>query len=548
MTAMTESAAPQHTFLGRILDGIERAGNKVPHPAIIFVALIAGVIVLSQILYIAGASVTYEVVAPPAVAATQGYPSDSSVVVPVVPPNYQYHVGDETVQTQTTAVRGLLTADGIRFMFTSPVANFNNFGVVGIILVAMLGVGLAEEAGLIGALIRLLVRRSPRRLITFIIVLIGILSSVATDAGYLVLIPLAAAAFHSMGRHPLAGLAAGFAGVGAAFGVNLLIAPIDGILTEVTNESISLVDPSRTIDVTANFFFAVVSTFLLAIIITLMTEKVIEPRLGAYRGGAVAEPTDVVPAEESRGLRYALYGLLGSLAFVLLFTLPPGAPLRNPETGAIFGDSPFMTAILVVISLLFGVAGYCYGKGAHTITGSVAAINAVVKTYAGLAGLIFLLLIIAQFIAFFNYTNIATVLAVVLADALETAGLGPIPLIVGFVLVTALLDIIIPGVIPKWAIFAPIFIPLFLRLGIAPQLVLAAYRVGDSPFNVITPLMAYFAVIVVFAQRYEKTAGVGTIVALMIPYSLVILVTWTIFLVVWFLLGIPLGPGAPVSI
>ena len=179
-----------------------------------------------------------------------------------------------------------------------------------------------------------------------------------------------------------------------------------------------------------------------------------------------------------------------------------------------------MTGILVIISLLFGVAGYAYGKGAGTITGSVQAINAVVKTYSGLAGLIFLLLIIAQFIAFFNYTNIATVLAVVLADALEAAGLGPIPLIIGFVLVTALLDIIIPGVIPKWAIFAPIFIPLFLRLGIAPQLVLAAYRVGDSPFNVITPLMAYFAVIVVFAQRYDKTAGVGTIVSLMIPYSI----------------------------
>ena len=180
-------------------------------------------------------------------------------------------------------------------MVTSPVANFNNFGVVGIILVAMLGVGLAEEAGLIGALIRLLVRTSPRRLITFIIVLIGILSSVATDAGYLVLIPLAAAAFHSMGRHPLAGLAAGFAGVGAAFGVNLLIAPIDGIMTEVANESIALVDPSRTIDVTANYFFAVVSTFFLAIIITVMTEKVIEPRLGTYGGDVVAEPTDVVP-------------------------------------------------------------------------------------------------------------------------------------------------------------------------------------------------------------------------------------------------------------
>src|SRR6478752_2256353 len=545
-TQMTEATAPQHTFLGRMLDTIERVGNKVPHPAIIFIILIAGVIVLSQLLFWAGVSVTYDVAEPPPVAGEVGYPSGSSVEVPQV--SLPEDVDGYHIEQETTAVKGLLTADGIRFMITSPVANFNNFGVVGIILVAMLGVGLAEESGLIGSIIRLLVRSSPRGLITFIIVLIGILSSVATDAGYLVLIPLAAAAFHSMGRHPLAGLAAGFAGVGAAFGVNILIAPIDGIMTEVANESIALVDPTRTIDVTANWFFAVVSTFFLAILITIMTEKVIEPRLGPYTGDAVAEPTDVVPDEERRGLKFALYGFLGALAVILLITLPPGAPLRNETTGAIFGDSPFMTGILVIISIFFGVAGYAYGKGAGTMTSSVEAINGVVKTYSGLAGLIFLLLIIAQFIAFFNYTNIATVLAVVLADALETAGLGPIPLLVGFVVVTALLDIVIPGVIPKWAIFAPIFIPLFLRLGIAPQLVLAAYRVGDSPFNVITPLMAYFAVIVVFAQRYEKTAGVGTVVSLMIPYTVVLLLAWTAFLVVWFLLGIPLGPGAPVHL
>ena len=543
---MTETTAPQHTFLGRMLDTIERVGNKVPHPAIIFIILIAGVIVLSQLLFWAGVSVTYDVAEPPPVAGEVGYPSGSSVEVPQV--SLPEDVDGYHIETETTAVKGLLTADGIRFMITSPVANFNNFGVVGIILVAMLGVGLAEESGLIGSIIRLLVRSSPRGLITFIIVLIGILSSVATDAGYLVLIPLAAAAFHSMGRHPLAGLAAGFAGVGAAFGVNILIAPIDGIMTEVANESIALVDPSRTIDVTANWFFAVVSTFFLAILITVMTEKVIEPRLGPYTGDAVAEPTDVVPDEERRGLRYALYGFLGALAVILLITLPPGAPLRNETTGAIFGDSPFMTGILVIISIFFGVAGYAYGKGAGTMTSSVEAINGVVKTYSGLAGLIFLLLIIAQFIAFFNYTNIATVLAVNLADWLEAAGLGAVPLIIGFVLVTALLDIIIPGVIPKWAIFAPIFIPLFLRLDIAPQLVLAAYRVGDSPFNVVTPLMAYFAVIVVFAQRYEKSAGVGTVVSLMIPYTIVLLFAWTAFLVVWFLLGIPLGPGAPVHL
>ena len=272
---MTEATAPQHTFLGRMLDTIERVGNKVPHPAIIFIILIAGVIVLSQLLFWAGVSVTYDVAEPPPVAGEVGYPSGSSVEVPQV--SLPEGVDGYHIEQETTAVKGLLTADGIRFMITSPVANFNNFGVVGIILVAMLGVGLAEESGLIGSIIRLLVRSSPRGLITFIIVLIGILSSVATDAGYLVLIPLAAAAFHSMGRHPLAGLAAGFAGVGAAFGVNILIAPIDGIMTEVANESIALVDPSRTIDVTANWFFAVVSTFFLAILITIMTEKVSSP-------------------------------------------------------------------------------------------------------------------------------------------------------------------------------------------------------------------------------------------------------------------------------
>ncbi len=194
-----------------------------------------------------------------------------------------------------------------------------------------------------------------------------------------------------------------------------------------------------------------------------------------------------VADEERRGLKYALYGFLGALAVILLITLPPGAPLRNETTGAIFGDSPFMTGILVIISIFFGVAGYAYGKGAGTIKSSVEAINAVVKTYSGLAGLIFLLLIIAQFIAFFNYTQHRDRARGQPGRRLEAAGLGAVPLIIGFVLVTALLDIIIPGVIPKWAIFAPIFIPLFLRLDIAPQLVLAAYRVGDSPFNVVTP-------------------------------------------------------------
>ena len=252
-----------------------------------------------------------------------------------------------------------------------------------------------------------------------------------------------------------------------------------------------------------------------------MTEKVIEPRLGPYGGDAVAEPTDIVPDEERRGLKYALWGFLATLAVVLLITLPPGAPLRNPETGDIFGDSPFMTSILVIISA--AVPASRAMPTARAPARSPAASRPSTrssKTYSGLAGLIFLLLMIAQFIAFFNYTQHRDRAGrEPRRRRSSTPGSGPSRCSSGSSLVTALLDIIIPGVIPKWAIFAPIFIPLFLRLGIAPQLVLAAYRVGDSPFNVITPLMAYFAVIVVFAQRYDKQAGVGTIVSLMIPYS-----------------------------
>jgi aminobenzoyl-glutamate transport protein len=233
---------------------------------------------------------------------------------------------------------------------------------------------------------------------------------------------------------------------------------------------------------------------------------------------------------------------------VSFLTFLPGAPLRNPDTGAAFDDSPFMDGLIFIIMLLFLVAGLCYGIGARTLRGSAAVMAAITKTFAGLGGLIFLLLIIAQFIAYFNYTNMATIAAVKLADALESANVGALWLLLGFIGVTLLLDVIIPGVIPKWAIFAPIFVPLFLRLGVAPQTVLAAYRVGDGPVNVITPLMVYLPFIVVLTQKYKKEAGVGTVVSLMLPYTLIVAVAWTVFFVVWYAIGIPLGPAAPVHI
>lgn len=513
---VAEEPAHTKTTVERMLDVVERVGNKVPHPVVIFVMLIGIVILLSHIFYLMGASATYQAINP----------------------------DTHEVEELTTSAQSLLTADGFRFMYTSIVQNFMDFNAVGVIIVAMLGVGVAEEAGLIRALIHKLVLVAPRKAMTYILVFIGIVSSIAADAGYLVLIPLAAAAFLTLGRHPLAGLAASFAGVAAVFSVNILIKPLDGILTGITNDAIHILDPSRSIDLTANFWFSVASVVLLTFVVAFITERVVEPRLGAYTGeGAQPAPdkSEGMTPEESRGLKFATWSLLGVIALFALLTLPSGAPLRNPESGSIVGDSPFMNGLIVFITLLFLGVGWAYGIGAGTIKSTVDVVTAMEKAIRGLAGLIFLLFVISQFLAFFTYTNMATLAAVHMGDALENAGLSPLTLLIGFVLVVVILDLIMTGAIPKWAIFAPVFVPLLMRLNMDPAAVLAAYRVGDSPVNAISPLNAYFALIVSFAQKYDPKAGVGTVIALMLPYVIVLLIVWTALLAIWHLLGIPWG-------
>ena len=497
----------------RILDVVERVGNKVPHPVMIFVILIGIVVVLSHILYMLGASVSYQVV----------------------------NLETDSIEYTTTVARSLLTVDGIRFMFTGVVQNFMSFNAVGVIIVAMVGVGVAEEAGLVGALIRKLVVVAPPGALIYLLVFVGILSSIAADAGYLVLIPLAAAAFASVGRHPLAGLAAAFAAVAAAFLVNILIVPTDGILTEITNDAIHLVNPAASIDLTANVWFSIASVAMLTVVIALVTERIVEPRLGSYGGDYTVEGGGKLSAEEYRGLHFALYGLIATILFIAALTLPPGAPLRDPATGAIVGNTPFMASLIVSIALIFMVCGIAYGRGAGTMKDTNAVMAAMAKAIAGLSGLILLLLVIAQFLAYFNYTNMATLAAVSLADALGRANLDALWLLVGFVVVVFILDLVITGAVAKWAIFAPIFVPLLMRLNVEPEAVLAAYRVGDSPINVITPLNAYFAMIVTFAQKYEKDSGIGTVIALMLPYVVVLCVVWTLLLVAWHLLGLPWG-------
>ena len=502
----------------KILDGIEKAGNRVPHPVVIFLILIVIVLMLAHILYLLGASVSYQVINP------------------------ETH----EVETATTAARSLLTVDGIRDMYVRLVPNFMGFTAVGLLVVAMVGAGVAEDSGLVKSLIRKLVLISPRGALTYILAFVGILSSVAADAGYVVLIPLAGAALRSVGRHPIAGVALGFAAVAGAFTVNMLIKPLDAVLTEITNDAIHMVDPSRSIDLTANVWFSFATVPLLTVIIALITERVIEPRLGKFQeeqagGEPAVQEGGQLSAEESRGLRYAALGLLGVVVFFGLLTAPPGAPLRNPDTGALIGNSPFMNGLIGVIMVLFLVTGVAYGFGAKTIKNVGDVIAAMTKAVAGLGGTLLLFLVISQFIAYFNYSNIPTLMAVTMADALKSANIGPLWLLLSFIVVVTILNLFFTPAIAKWAIFAPVFVPLLVQLGVDPAAVLAAYRVGDSPTNSITPLNPYFALVVGFAQKYEKNAGVGTVVALMLPYVISIIVLWTLLFAVWYLLGLPWG-------
>jgi aminobenzoyl-glutamate transport protein len=506
------------TFMQRFLDGVERVGNMVPHPVVIFLILIAIVIVLSALLSLFGAAVSFERINP----------------------------DTHQIESAATEIRSLLNTDGIRFLYSSLIPNFMSFTAVGLMIAAMIGAGVAEESGLVTALIRKLVIVSPAWALTYILSFVGILSSIAADAGYLVLIPLAGIAYLAVGRHPIAGLALGFAAVAGAFTVNMLIKPLDAVLVEFTNDAAHLVDPNRSIGLTSNIWFSFASVLFLTIVVAFITDRMIAPRLGTYDPSLAAEGTTTeqgaeLSEQESRGLRFAGFGLLGLIAVFCLLTLPSFAPLRNPETRELIGNSPFMNGLIALIMLTFLTTGWAYGIGAGTLKTLPEVIAAIEKSIKNLGGTIFLFFVLSQFVAYFTYTNMGTVMALSLSGALQAANIGALPLLLGFIVVVAIIDLLLTGAIAKWAIFAPVFVPLLMKLGVEPEAVLAAYRVGDSPMNAITPLNAYFALMVGFTQRYDRTAGVGTVVSLMLPYVIWMFILWTALFAIWKMLGLPWG-------
>lgn len=494
---------------GRFLDGLERAGNRLPQPATLFVLFSAAVVLLS--------------------AAASGL---------------GLHVKHPTTGEEIHVVN-LLSVAGLHKLLTSLVTNFTSFAPLGTVLVATLGIAVAEGSGLIRAAMKATVLAAPRRLLTAVVVFAGVMSNMASDIGYVLLIPLSAALFLAVGRHPLAGLAASFAGVSGGFSANLLIGTIDPLLAGITQEAAHLVDPAYTVNAAANYYFLFASTFLVTLVGTVVTERVVEPRLGAYRGDGAPEAIESLSRAERRGLLFALAAAAAFAGLLLWGTVPADGFLRDPKTGSLL-HSPFLSGIVALLFAGGVLTGVAYGVGAGTVRGEKDVLRPMAKSMETLATYLVLVFFAAQFIALFGWTRLGLVVAVEGANGLKAAGFGGVPLLVSFVLLTAGVNLLMASASAKWALMAPVFVPMFMLLGYSPETAQAAYRVGDSAANVVTPLLSYFPLIVAFAQKYEPKAGMGTLIATMLPYTVALLFAWTLLLAVWYLLGIPLGPGAEI--
>jgi aminobenzoyl-glutamate transport protein len=496
-------------FFQRFLNLVERIGNFLPNPSTLFALLCVVVVLLSA--WLAAAAVEVK------------NPANGQIV----------------------KVVSLLNLEGLQRMIVNVVPNFVNFPPLGTVVVSLLGIAVAERTGLVAAALRLIVLAAPRRWLTPIVIFGGIMSHSGGDVGYVLMIPLGAAMFHAVGRHPIAGLAAAFAGVSGGFSANLLLGTIDPLLAGLTQAAAAVVKPGIVVYPTANYYFLVAAVFLLVAVGTWVTEKIVEPRLGAYTGDAPREELKPLSALERRGVVWAVAAVAGLTGVVLAGTLPQNGFLLDPKNPT-FLNSYVMRGMIFFIFAYGLVAGLAYGLGAKTIRSDNDVIRGMDASLATMASYIVMAFFTAQFLAFFGWTNLGTILAVKGAEGIKALNLqdAPVLLMVALVLLTAAINLVIGSASAKWALMAPVFVPMFMLLGYSPELVQGAYRVGDSCTNIITPLMAYFPLIMTFAARYVGTTGIGTLIATMLPYSLAFMAAWTLMLILWIVLGIPMGPGA----
>ncbi len=493
-------------FSDRIFGAIEKAGNALPHPAALF-----GIFGLITILVSAAG-------------------------------HYLNWEGVNPSTGESIRVVNLMSKEGLHRILLEMVNNYTGFAPLGIVMVAMLGIGVAESSGLIKAAINALLLKTPRNLVTFMIVTAGILSNVASDLGYILIIPLAGLIFHSLGRHPVAGMSAAFAGVSGGFSANLLIGTIDPLLAGLSTEAARIIDPDYYVTPTANYYFMAVSTLIIAAAGTWVTRAWIEPRLGNYTGDVEQEPIEDLSAAEKKGLKWVLLTLFMWILIFCAGLIPDNGFLRGPDNTVI--HSPLLKGFIAILFLVASSCGIVYGFIAGTYRKHGDVYSGMAVSFKGMVAFLVLVFFAAQFVAWFRWSNLGLLIAIKGAAILKDIDLGLIPIVILFTIFSGFINMFMGSASAKWALIGPVFIPMFMLLGYSPELSQAVFRIGDSVTNVISPMMSFFALIIVYYQKYDEKAGIGTLIATMLPYSIVFFIAWTMLLVVWILLGIPLGPEA----
>ncbi len=507
---MTDANASD-SLATRMLATVERVGNKLPDPAMLFVFLLVVVWLLSWLL----SYVSFEMIDP--------------------------RSGEALV------INNLLAGPAMTAWLSVMVTNFSHFHPVGVVLVAMLGIGVAEHTGFINTGLRALLGVTAKWLVTPMVILVGIVSHSAVDAGYVLVIPLGGVIFYAAGRHPLAGIAAAFAGVSGGFSANFVPSSLDPLLQGLSQAGARILDPEIVLNPLNNYFFTTVSSVLIVGLGWYLTDKVIEPRLKSVELDGDLEDLPRMHAlepNERKGLRIALLALLAGVGFVVITAWPADSAWRDANGSLATGSAPIMASIVALIFFMFVIPGVTYGIAAKTIKSSKDVIDGMTKAMHLMAYYLVIMFFIAQFVYAFGQSNLGVLLALQGAAGLKALAMPAAVTLVGIVFLTAFINLFVGSATGKWGLLAPIFIPMLMTLGISPDLTQAAYRVGDSSTNIITPLMPYFPLVVVYCQRYVTTTGIGTLTAMMLPYSVTFLICWTAFLVIYFLLGFPLGIGA----
>ncbi|USA60445.1 AbgT family transporter [Qipengyuania citrea] len=535
MAEVAANATPTQTG---ILGWVERTGNKLPDPVFIFFYLIIALVLFSVVAAMSGISAMHPTA-----------------------------LDEVTGNAQRIEAISLLSPENIQRLWVEMPTTFTHFHPLGYVLVVMLGAGVAERSGFFAAGMSKAVKSAPKTMLTPVVALVAMIGNHAADAGYVVLIPLAGILFAAAGRHPLAGIAAAFAGVSGGFSANISPGQLDALLFGITEEAVaaSALDPSWTANIAGNWFFISVMTVVYLPIIWYVTDKIIEPRLGPWTGGATAgrsaDDASPDPAGESgelasRGLRHAGLAAVFVVGLWLLMVFAPGTPLIDEAACEAIADAdcsihaqlaPLYRSLVAAFFLLFLLTGWAYGRATGSIKNHRDLVEMMAESMKDMGYYLVLAFAAAHFVAMFGWSNLGLISAVHGAAAIDSTGL-PLPIVLGLMVVfTGLLNLFVGSASAKWALLAPILVPMLMLLGISPEGATAAYRVGDSATNIITPLMVYFPLILVFAQRWQKDFGLGSLTAMMLPYSIWLMVSGTVLIVLWFYLGIPLGPDAPVA-